>query len=161
MCPAKGPPHHRHGLIHSPGDEKLQVGLSRRTGSCAIPAEGLAGTARLPDAGRTVPAFRSELALADDGGVSASAADSDGDVPAGPAGWPITEQVSAGDRVRATYPSGRTVEGIWAASETSHGGFWLHADDGGVHMHATGQVRCQLVQASQRNTAALPRPTAP
>jgi len=154
---------HRHGLIHSPGDEKLQVGLSRRTGSCAVSVMG--GASRYGAAargwGRTVPAFRSELAPADDGGVSASAADADGDVPAGSAGWPITGQVSAGDRVRATYPSGRTVEGTRAANEASHGGFWLHTDDGGVHMHAAGQVRCQLVQASPRKTAALPRPTAP
>jgi len=69
--------------------------------------------------------------------------------------------LSAINRVRATYPSGRTVEGTRAANEASHGGFWLHTDDGGVHMHAAGQVRCQLVQASPRKTAALPRPTAP
>ncbi len=51
----------------------------------------------------------------------------------------------AGGRASATYPSGRTVEGIWSPTGNGLDGFGLHTDDGHLHIYATRTVHCQVV----------------
>lgn len=56
-------------------------------------------------------------------------------------------ETSDGDRVRASYSSGRIVEGIWTAIDCVLGGFRLRTDDGRTHIYAAGQVHCQVLEA--------------
>ncbi len=63
----------------------------------------------------------------------------------GTPGTPV--ETSDGDRVRASYPSGRIVEGIWTAIDCGLGGFRLRTDDGRTHIYAGRQVPCQVLEA--------------
>jgi len=62
----------------------------------------------------------------------------------------------AGDRASATYPSGRTVEGIWSPTGNGLDGFGLRTDDGHLHIHATGHVHCQVVDSGAAGLATSP-----
>lgn len=67
------------------------------------------------------------------------------DPDAAQASQPPAAQPVAGDRVRATYPNGRTVDGIFSPTGNGLAGFRLHTDDGHLHIHAAGPVHCHLV----------------
>ncbi len=81
-------------------------------------------------------------------GVSAPAPTTGGSEPVRLTGTPGPPmQTSDGDRVRASYSSGRIVEGIWTAIDCGLGGFRLRTDDGRTHIYAAGQVHCQVLEA--------------
>lgn len=49
----------------------------------------------------------------------------------------------AGDRVRLVYGDGSSCEGTW---EDTPDGPALRLDDGTLHEHVTGQVRCEVIE---------------